>query len=229
MALANIQKGIDSLKENIISAFDRLGIDIVAFKDAVIASILDFRDGMVEKILAVKDALITLREKLVEKLLSIITFVGDILGKVKDIVKHILELPAKFSEMLEKLFNYLFVPRDGFLDEKIESLIAQFPFVEQVLEIAESIKAFVRGIVGGRPPVVTINLGSATNKYSYGGGTIKVLDMSWYAPYKPSADLIISSLMWLCFAWRVFHRVPSIINGVSAGHSAVEKLTNSGD
>lgn len=226
MALANIQKGIDSLKENIISAFDRLGIDIVAFKDAVIASILDFRDGMVEKILAVKDVLITLREKLVEKLLSIITFVGDILGKVKDIVKHMLELPIKFAEMLRNLFEELFVPSENYFDKHLQNIRDSFPIVNDVMEIMSSVKGFVNGLSGNTPPVVTLNLGAATNKYGYGGGTVRILDMSWYAPYKRSADLIISSLMWLCFAWRLFHRVPSILNGASSAATLANSISN---
>lgn len=228
MALDGIKAGIDRVYTVIETAFAKLGIDLGTIKDAVIKTIVDFKELVISKILSIIDAIIDLRDKLISRFVSLITAVGDIFQKVKDIITHMLELPKKFYEMLQELFRFLFVPRDGFLDEKIAALIEKFPFVEQIIEIGDSLKAFVSGMAGNTPPVVTLNLGSATNKYGYGGGTVKVLDMSWYAPYKRSTDLIISSIMWICFAWRLFHRIPSLINGVSSNHGAIESVMKTG-
>lgn len=64
------------------------------------------------------------------------------------------------------------------------------------------------------PPKIQIDLGKANSKYDY-GSTCYALDMSWYEPYKPMVDNILSTIMWAFFIWRLFVALPNIINGIS--------------
>lgn len=224
MALDGIKTGIDRVYTVIETAFAKLGIDLGAIKDAVIKTIVDFKELVISKILSIIDAIIDLRDKLISRFISLITAVGDIFQKVKDIITHMLELPKKFYEMLKGLFVELFVPSDGYIADKLDALAEKFPIVEDIKEVMKAINSFISGILSNKPPVITLNLGNATNKYGYGGGTVKVLDMAWYAPYKKTTDVLLSSFLWLCFAWRLFHRVPSILNGVASSASAIDGI-----
>lgn len=221
VALNGIKAKLDSVYTVIESAFAKLGVDLGAFKDTFVEHIVSFKDFMLEKLTGLLDGITNLKDKLVEKLSSIISTVGNIFDKIREIITHILDLPKKIGEMLKELFEKLFVPRDGYMQEKIDMLADKFPIVEDVRLISNSFKSFISGITSDRPPVVTLNLGSATNKYKYGGGTLNVLDMSWYAPYKKTSDALFGSFLWLVFSWRVIHRIPSIINGTSSTVSSV--------
>ena len=39
--------------------------------------------------------------------------------------------------------------------------------------------------------------------------------MRWYARYKPTGDVLLSSLIWVFFAWRCFVHAPNIISGIA--------------
>ena len=71
------------------------------------------------------------------------------------------------------------------------------------------------------PPVVYVHLEDSESEYIK-GGTVKFIDMSWYARYKPYGDVILSGFLWALFAWRMYLKIPGIINGVggSVGHIA---------
>ena len=44
-------------------------------------------------------------------------------------------------------------------------------------------------------------------------GQVKVVDLSWYAPFKTYGDTIICCFVYVCFFWRIFINLPNIING----------------
>ena len=44
--------------------------------------------------------------------------------------------------------------------------------------------------------------------------TVKVIDFSWYAPFKTYGDLIITGFVYAFFLWRIFINLPNIIHGL---------------
>ena len=44
--------------------------------------------------------------------------------------------------------------------------------------------------------------------------TVKVIDFSWYSPYKSYGDLIITGFVYAFFLWRLFINLPNIIHGL---------------
>lgn len=101
----------------------------------------------------------------------------------------------------------------------MEYISNKFGFVSTVFEIIEII---ITGFGTGNedePPVVTMDLGNSTSKYNWGGDGVVVLDLSWYAPYKPVVDVFLRAVLWAFFLWRLFVAMPNIINGIAGSGS----------
>lgn len=60
-------------------------------------------------------------------------------------------------------------------------------------------------------PKFLININS-----KYYTGTITLLDLSWYEPYREYGDTVICIFAYLGFLWRIFIRLPDIIKGAGA-------------
>ncbi len=60
-------------------------------------------------------------------------------------------------------------------------------------------------------PKFLININS-----KYYTGTITLLDLSWYEPYREYGDTVICIFVYLGFLWRIFIRLPDIIKGAGA-------------
>ena len=44
--------------------------------------------------------------------------------------------------------------------------------------------------------------------------TVKVIDFSWYAPYKTYGDLVLTGFVYAFFLWKLFIKSPNIIHGL---------------
>lgn len=115
---------------------------------------------------------------------------------------------------LGKFFSRIFIPSSGYFERKVNALQQKFRFWESIKKTAEVFLNFFENTDFSEPPKITVNLSSATSKYDY-GTSATFLDLSWYEPYKPSVDMLLSSIMWVVFAWNTFKNLPSIISGVS--------------
>lgn len=132
----------------------------------------------------------------------------DVIGSIVDDIKNVL---------LD-----IFIPSDGFLDKKIEELRSNFAFADSIIGTANILFDFFKTTIFDTPPRLDIDLSSTEGKYNYGNMAI-ALDMSWYARYKPSVDIIFSGILWVVFIWNTFKTLPSIINGV--GGQVVSAVT----
>lgn len=63
-------------------------------------------------------------------------------------------------------------------------------------------------------PEVLLNLPSVSWRGVDFSG-MSALNLSWYAPYKPTVDAILSGFLWLAFLWTLIKRAPGIIQGAS--------------
>lgn len=123
----------------------------------------------------------------------------------------------------------------------IDGFIGKFGWLHSVYEIGES---FARDIVGDQAtavaladnpdaqiagpaaPNITADLSAAASPYGhvYGTGEITVLDLSWYTPYKPTVDKLISGFLWIAFLWGLFKRAPDIISGAGITENKIDDL-----
>ncbi|MBQ9866771.1 MAG: hypothetical protein IJM34_07100 [Lachnospiraceae bacterium] len=104
--------------------------------------------------------------------------------------------------------NYVSVP---LYDIKYVESDIPGPFPEDPPEIVGGGGARIGDIVA---PSIKMDLSEAHSDINY-GGEVKVLDLQWYVPYKPTVDKIIVCLCWALFIWHSFKTLPSLINGTN--------------
>lgn len=113
----------------------------------------------------------------------------------------------------------IFVPSSDYLSAKVDALCAEFSFADSITKTANGLIDGLRG-VSTEPPVIYIDLSANTGPYDL-GGEVPFLDLRWYAAYKPTVDTIISAFLWACFIWRMFLKLPGIINGAAGTFSLI--------
>lgn len=107
--------------------------------------------------------------------------------------------------MLEEVF----IPNEEKMNEIIDNIKLKFSFVDA---IKTSITSFEDVISGVKPiPSLSINIGET--KYTE-ARTVKIIDLSWYAPYKEIGDSVITGFVYVFFLWKLFIHLPGIISGV---------------
>ena len=114
------------------------------------------------------------------------------------------------------LFNFLFVPNEEEISDKIEYIKGHFSFINDISETMDSLKNLITGVTD-TTPVIEADLSlHNSEKYDYGSGKVAVMDFTWYAPYKGVADVVIVAIAYALFFWKLYIRLPSIISGSSA-------------
>lgn len=161
-----------------------------------------------------------------EILVEIKTWIQDIPETLTQIWEWIKTLPSVLYNSVVDALEYLFVPTDGYLDWRVDLLRASFPLFDSIIDSAIQLRSLFNFATS--PPIIYIDLGASTS-WAMGGRTV-FIDMSWYAQYKPTMDLVISVFLWLFFLWRVFLALPGIISGTSGfwGSGSVESTKTSG-
>lgn len=136
---------------------------------------------------------------------------------LRDILDAIVALPGRIAEAIaEVLANALtkaFAVSDTFIASKVEELTMKYPYLDTFLALGVDLKGFFFSL-GTKPPIIYIDLGSATGSYLWGGKQA-FIDLSWYAQYKPTMDSILSAFLWLWFAWRLYLSLPGLIAGTN--------------
>lgn len=140
-------------------------------------------------------------KKIVQGLADILSFLNP--NSDKFIGKVIVDL-------LKDLFNILFVPSEERVTAITNTVQSKFAFVENIKTSVNSLNDLLNST--GNAPVITVNVGST--KYT-GEANIKVIDMSWYAPFKPYGDLVVTGFAYAFFVWQLFLNITGIINGAS--------------
>ena len=131
----------------------------------------------------------------------------DVIEWLSSIWDAICSIPDLILEGIRAIF----VPSEDFVTTKVEALRSRFNWIEPILGYGDFIKT---QLVDPEPPVLYVHLGDAEGELNY-GGTVKFLDLTWYERYKPQGDAIISGFLWALFAWRMYVKLPGIINGVA--------------
>lgn len=144
---------------------------------------------------------------------------------VTDVREWASTMPRVVGEAIALALAAVFVPSAGFVDAKVASLVASFPFVNSVISSGKALGAAFTGFYS-EPPIIWAELHNATTPYSWGDRAI-ILDLRWYAQYKPTVDTLISAFLWCIFVWKIFQKLPGIINGLP-GDFVMDSLNNAG-
>lgn len=110
---------------------------------------------------------------------------------------------------LSDLFNFLFVPEESSFTALTNVFNEKLGFVDTIKNAVDSIKNIIFN--PNIDTAVSIDYEVDTSIYT---GQLSI-NFSWFAKFKPYTDLVLTGFVYLVFAWRLFARLPSIINGIS--------------
>ena len=63
----------------------------------------------------------------------------------------------------------------------------------------------------------------------YYSGNLSIVNLSWYTPFKPYGDIILTAFIYIFFVWRVFIHTPNIIHGLGGDAESSIKFTRRGE
>lgn len=140
---------------------------------------------------------------------GVLDFLGNILSYLNPFDENF--FGYKIIELLGDLLKSLFIPSEERLNAFPNIINAKFAFIDSIKYAVNSIVDILDGL--GNPPTLTIPVGAT--KYTE-KGEIEIINLDWYAPYKPYGDLIITGFVYAFFVWRLFVvTIPALINGSS--------------
>lgn len=198
---------------NYTSLIERLFGNVSDKIEYVAHSIQEIPDLIREFALDVKKGFEELPSKFAE-------WFNDIRTKLQQLVNGQITLADLLAGLFEPIRNaivdaltYLFAPRETFIKDQVETLIAKYPTSNNLFLLGTRLGDFLLNL-GQKPPVIYIDLGAAEGSLLL-GGTVAFLDLTWYARYKGTVDSILGAFLWLLFAWRVWLKLPGILGGAS--------------
>ena len=113
----------------------------------------------------------------------------------------------------------MFVPESSFIGEKVNSIKDKFLFVDSVKLTINDITS----VITNEESIPVFYVSVLDNKWGI-EGQVKVIDLSFYAPYKSYGDTIICCFAYAFFFWRVFINLSNIINGVGGSINTVSNI-----
>ena len=136
-------------------------------------------------------------------------------------------------------YNIVYTDPEGVEQEtSIMQIMDKFAFLADIYDIGDTMLAVVQAdaaaayavdedgaAASSGAPIITVDLSAANSKYGYVyGGSVEVLDLSWYAPYKERVDSLVSGFLWLLFLWGLFKSAPAILGGVGLAQNRLEDI-----
>ncbi len=127
----------------------------------------------------------------------------------------------KLMDMLGDTFSYLFVPSEDSFTKLTNVVSSRFAFVDSVKIAGNSIKEMFTNL--NIAPKFSLNIDSKFYK-----GELTIVDLSWYTPFKPYGDIVITGFAYVLFFWRLLNHIVSIVNGVSNSTSDINSFYKKG-
>lgn len=153
-----------------------------------------------------------------EYLANLVSFVADFFVNLWSLLD---EFASYLMECFADLLSGLFIPSEEFVDGLLDGMFDSIEVNGNFLDAFGLFYGFFEGL-GSTPPVIYIDLG-ASDSYDIGGKTV-FMDLSWYAEYKPTVDIILSAFLWLWFIWRLLHTLPGILQGTSGFFASMDTI-----
>lgn len=114
----------------------------------------------------------------------------------------------KLIELFSDLLEFLFIPSEDRINGLVNTVTGKFTFIETIKIAINSFEDIINNL--GNSPSLSLTLSATPYTPEQ---EVKVIDLSWYAPFKPYGDVVITGFIYLFFLWRLFALLPNIING----------------
>lgn len=234
--LVNISKGVwqfswdllpDAIKEKLQPFLDgisglldklREGIDFLGQKFTdLIPSIKDIKDAI--KNSRVASYLLDMKEMFDSfpgLSVAIQTFLDDPFGFI---------IGSAVKGFQNSPIGLLLLPSEEFIAKFMTDLREDFSGIFAIIDEVQKIINYMKTASGTKAPSFTINLGQSASYYL---GESVTIDFSWYDAYKPTVDLLFAAIIWAGFLWRMYCRIPEIINGAGMTVTASYRIGRRG-
>lgn len=168
---------------------------------------------VVEFLKAMLDYLNPTSEKFMLK--GVFDFLGSILSYINPFSENF--FAYKLLELLGELLKNLFIPSEERLSAISNTVTSKFAFIDSIKEGVNAVQNMFNNL-GNSPKLESSNIES-----KYFNGKLTIIDMSWYAPFKPFGDLVITGFSYVFFIWRLFVTLPNTINAVGGGVGFIDR------
>lgn len=115
----------------------------------------------------------------------------------------------KIVDLFSNLLQTLFVPAEENVNGLVDSVKNKFSFIDAIKNTVTDVEDILTG--AEEAPSLTIHLNSTQFTEEQ---DVKILDLSWYIPFKEYGDKILTAFIYAMFFWRIYTSLPSIISGV---------------
>ena len=129
--------------------------------------------------------------------------------------RQIVEFLLNLSEFLTRLW----IPHEGYLQEKYDIIKDNFPFVSSTLSLASTIKGHVSGIAKNHAPSIVVPL-SSTFLGNAGVEDVTVT-FDWFLPYRSNFLTLVSAFLWFGFLFEQYFSFKHILNATSGAVTVV--------
>ena len=104
----------------------------------------------------------------------------------------------------------LFTPNTDAMEEILNDFSDRFPWTTVLFDYSRDLG---RIFDDSEPPKIYIHFQDSEDNRFHKVGTQVIFDASWYEPYKPTGDAILSVFIYAFFLWKLFKRIPDILSG----------------
>lgn len=170
-------------------------------------------------------------QKLWDAIKEIPTKIGEMIDTMVSwfdtLVISVQALPDRISEWWENMTSPYITLEDGsqisageYALNSLNENMDKRMFFNTILNFGDRFKEFFSQDFNTPPQsdLITVDLSKGeSEKLNFGDEKINLLDVSWYARYKPFVDNIISAFLWIGFIFICWRNLPNIISGQSSG------------
>lgn len=137
---------------------------------------------------------------------GVLEFLGNLVSYVNPFSENF--LGRKLIELFSDLFKTLFIPKQDQFTEINNKFNEKFGFFEQVKELVVELFSF------HSTASYSENNSYPSWNITYQGTTVSIVDFSLFDKYRGTVHGIIIGTMYISFCWRLFRRLPGVINAI---------------
>lgn len=161
--------------------------------------------GVISGISSILDYINPFSENFILK--DVINFLGNLVSYVNPFSENF--LGKKLVELFSNMLKELFIPTGNPFEEIMNKFNNKFSFVGQIEELANSLLNVPSTLSDSEVDIY------ANFKVTYEGYTFSIFDLSLLEPYRGALHTLIIAISYITFAFRLYKRLPGIIQGFS--------------
>lgn len=210
-----LKNTVSSVGEEIKNSISTLGENIVSGVSSAFSNVIGaLEEKLGVDISGIKEEIADIKEK--------ISKVSEVFGALYSFG---LDENGNFDVLT--MFKTVFVPDHDYIEEKKGAFYdANFGWVS---DIQGSAQAFIDMLSFAAQNAIVPEIVFPAG--TYGSFVLKndvVWSFSWWLPFKPIADAVLSAFCYLFFGYRIITSLPSIIGGIASPFSSRSVPTDSG-